>query len=160
MQGNGIGELIFVNKDYIFGFNVGIVIGLWGGCEVCFNLGSGGKCDDIQGMKFSVNQWVYFVLLVDVQVKCFSVYILDLVFGVQKVEDKVIVNIDVIKLGGLVIKVWGMNDDVMYNYVFNNLGLFKGVMVYDDFVMWMCCLMLDEFKMINGLYQLLLMLNF
>ncbi|TDM17708.1 hypothetical protein ETI05_11360, partial [Macrococcoides canis] len=91
-QGNGTGEPILANKDYTSGANAGIAFGLFGGCEARFNLGSGGKRDDIQGMKFSANQWAYLAFSVDTQAKRFSAYILDPVLGVQKVEDKAIAN--------------------------------------------------------------------
>lgn len=158
-QGNGTGEPILSNKDYYTGSNPGIAIGLWGGCEVRFNLGSGGKRDDIQGMKFSANQWAYIALSVDAQAKLFSAYIIDPVLGVQKVEDKAIANTDVTKLNGLATKVWGVNDDATHNYVPNNPGSLKGVMAYDDLAMWTRRLTLDELKTINGSHQPLSSLN-
>ncbi|WP_296227564.1 hypothetical protein [Ralstonia sp. UBA689] len=158
-QGNGTGEPILSNKDYYSGANAGIAIGLWGGCEVRFNLGSGGKRDDIQGMKFSANQWAYLALSVDAQAKLFSAYILDPVLGVQKVEDKAIANTDVTKLNGLATKVWGVNDDATHNYVPNNPGSLKGVMAYDDLAMWTRRLTLNELKTINGSHQPLSSLN-
>jgi len=158
-QGNGTGEPILANKNYTSGANAGIAFGLFGGCEVRFNLGSGGKRDDIQGMKFSANQWAYLALSVDTQTKLFSAYILDPVLGVQKTEDKAIANTDVTKLGGLATKVWGMNDDATHNYVPNNAGSLKGVMAYDDLAMWTRRLTLDELKSINGSHQPLSSLN-
>lgn len=158
-QGNGTGEPILSNKNYTSGANAGIALGLFGGCEVRFNLGSGGKRDDIQGMKFSANQWAYLALSVDAQAKRFSAYILDPVLGVQKVEDKAIANTDVTKLNGLATKVWGMNDDATHNYVANNPGSLKGVMAYDDLAMWTRRLTLDELKTINGAHQPLSSLN-
>ncbi|CAJ0744756.1 hypothetical protein R16034_04782 [Ralstonia edaphis] len=158
-QGNGTGEPILANKDYTSGANAGIAFGLFGGCEVRFNLGSGGKRDDIQGMKFSANQWAYLALSVDAQAKRFSAYILDPVLGVQKVEDKAIANTDVTKLNGLATKVWGLNDDATHNYVPNNPGSLKGVMAYDDLAMWTRRLTLDELKTINGSHQPLSSLN-
>ncbi|CAJ0710965.1 hypothetical protein R1479_03578 [Ralstonia mannitolilytica] len=158
-QGNGTGEPILSNKNYTSGANAGIAFGLFGGCEVRFNLGSGGKRDDINGMKFSANQWAYLALSVDTQAKRFSAYILDPVLGVQKVEDKAIANTDVTKLGGLATKVWGLNDDATHNYVPNNPGSLKGVMAYDDLAMWTRRLTLDELKTINGSHQPLSSLN-
>ena len=124
-----------------------------------FNLGSGGKRDDIQGMKFSANQWAYLALSVDTQAKLFSAYILDPVLGVQKTEDRAIANTDVTKLHGLATKVWGVNDDATHNYVPNNPGALKGVMAYDDLAMWTRRLTLDELKSINGSHQPLSSLN-
>ena len=124
-----------------------------------FNLGSGGKRDDIQGMKFSANQWAYLALSVDTQAKLFSAYILDPVLGVQKTEDRAIANTDVTKLNGLATKVWGVNDDATHNYVPNNPGALKGVMAYDDLAMWTRRLTLDELKSINGSHQPLSSLN-
>ncbi len=158
-QGNGTGEPILSNKNYVSGANAGIALGLFGGCEVRFNLGSGGKRDDIQGMKFSANQWAYLALSVDAQAKRFSAYILDPVLGVQKVEDKAIVNTDVTKLNGLATKVWGVNDDATHAYVPNNAGALKGVMAFDDLAMWTRRLTLDELKTINGSHQPLSSLN-
>ena len=158
-QGNGTGEPILSNKNYYSGANPGIAIALWGGCEVRFNLGSGGKRDDIQGMKFSANQWAYLALSVDTQAKLFSAYILDPVLGVQKTEDRAIANTDVTKLNGLATKVWGVNDDATHNYVPNNPGALKGVMAFDDLAMWTRRLTLDELKSINGSHQPLSSLN-
>ncbi len=159
-QGNGTGEPILSNKDYYSGGNPGIAIGLWGGCEVRFNLGSGaGKRDDITGLKFSANQWSYLALSVDAVTKQFSAYIIDPVRGLQKTENKAIANTDVTKLNGLATQTWGLNDDATHNYVPSNAGALKGVMEFNDLAMWTRRLTLDELKSIAGSRQPLSSLN-
>ncbi|MGT2490489.1 hypothetical protein ACU4GD_07985 [Cupriavidus basilensis] len=81
-QGNGTGEPILSNKDWTTrAATPGIAIGLWGNCSVSFNLGSGGKRDDIQGMTFSANQWTYLALSINATAKTFSAYVIDPVLG-------------------------------------------------------------------------------
>lgn len=158
-QGNGTGEPILSNKNYISGGNAGITIALFGSCEIRFNLGSGsGKRDDINGMKVSANQWAYLALSVDAAAKRFSAYVIDPVLGLQKTENKAIANTDVTKLVGLGTG-WGVNDDATHNYVGNNPGALKGVMGLNDLAMWTRVLTLDELKAITGARQPLSTLN-
>jgi hypothetical protein len=158
-QGNSIGEPILSNKNYTSGSNAGIALGLFGSCEVRFNIGSGGKRDDINGMKLSANQWAYLALSIDTVAKKFSAYIIDPVLGLQKVENKAIAQTDVTKLNGLGTKVWGLNDDATHSYVANNAGALKGVMAYNDLAMWTRVLTLDELKSITASRQPLSSLN-
>ncbi|WP_420996839.1 hypothetical protein ACKI2N_028750 [Cupriavidus sp. 30B13] len=158
-QGNGTGEPILSNKNYVSGANAGIALGLFGSCEVRFNIGSGGKRDDIQGMKFSANQWAYLALSVNATAKTFSAYIIDPVLGVQKTENKAIVNTDVTKLNGLATKQWGINDDATHAYVPNNSGSLKGLMEFNDLAMWTRQLSLAELQTITGSRQPLSTLN-
>lgn len=158
-QGNGTGEPILSNKNYISGGNPGIAVALFGSCEIRFNLGSGsGKRDDINGMKVSANQWAYLALSVDAAARRFSAYVIDPVLGVQKTESKAIANTDVTKLAGLGTG-WGVNDDATHNYVGNNPGALKGVMGFNDLAMWTRVLSLDELKAITGARQPLSTLN-
>lgn len=158
-QGNGTGEPILSNKNYISGANPGIAVALFGSCEIRFNLGSGsGKRDDINGMKVSANQWAYLALSVDAAAKRFSAYVIDPVLGVQKTENKAIANTDVTKLAGLGTG-WGVNDDATHNYVGNNPGALKGVMGFNDLAMWTRMLSLDELKTVTGARQPLSTLN-
>ena len=158
-QGNSIGAPIFSNKNYASGANAGIALGLFGSCEVRFNMGSGGKRDDINGMKVSANQWAYLALSVDAVAKKFSAYVIDPVLGLQKVENKAIASTDVTKLNGLGTKAWGLNDDATHNYVPNNAGSLKGVMAFNDLAMWTRVLTLDELKSITASRQPLSSLN-
>ncbi|WP_439672669.1 Type I phosphodiesterase/nucleotide pyrophosphatase [Cupriavidus necator] len=158
-QGNGTGEPILSNKNYISGGNPGIAVALFGSCEIRFNLGSGsGKRDDINGMKVSANQWAYLALSVDAAARRFSAYVIDPVLGLQKTENKAITNTDVTKLAGLGTG-WGVNDDATHNYVGNNPGALKGVMGFNDLAMWTRVLSLDELKAITGARQPLSTLN-
>ncbi|WP_454726048.1 MULTISPECIES: hypothetical protein [Cupriavidus] len=158
-QGNGTGEPILSNKNYVSGANAGIAFGLFGSCEVRFNIGSGGKRDDIQGMTFSANQWAYLALSVNATAKTFSAYIIDPVLGVQKTENKAIANTDVTKLNGLATGQWGINDDATHAYVPNNGGSLKGVMEFNDLAMWTRQLSLSELQTITGSRQPLSTLN-
>ncbi|MBF6987037.1 LamG-like jellyroll fold domain-containing protein [Cupriavidus sp. IK-TO18] len=157
-QGNGTGAPVLANKNYFSGSNPGIAIGLFGSCELRFNLGSGGKRDDINGMKVSANQWAYLALSVDATARRFSAYVIDPVLGLQKTENKAIANTDVTKLAGLGTG-WGVNDDATHNYVGNNPGALKGVMGFNDLAMWTRVLTLDELKTITGARQPLSTLN-
>lgn len=157
-QGNGTGAPVLANKNYFSGSNPGIAIGLFGSCELRFNLGSGGKRDDINGMKVSASQWAYLALSVDAVARRFSAYVIDPVLGLQKTENKAIANTDVTKLAGLGTG-WGVNDDATHNYVGNNPGALKGVMGFNDLAMWTRVLTLDELKTITGARQPLSTLN-
>nr|WP_243736809.1 LamG-like jellyroll fold domain-containing protein [Cupriavidus sp. L7L] len=157
-QGNGTGAPVLANKNYFSGSNPGIAIGLFGSCELRFNLGSGGKRDDINGMKVSANQWAYLALSVDATARRFSAYAIDPVLGLQKTENKAIANTDVTRLAGLGTG-WGVNDDATHNYVGNNPGALKGVMGFNDLAMWTRVLTLDELKTITGARQPLSTLN-
>ncbi|WP_428979476.1 LamG-like jellyroll fold domain-containing protein [Cupriavidus oxalaticus] len=157
-QGNGTGAPVLANKNYFSGSNPGIAIGLFGSCELRFNLGSGGKRDDINGMKVSANQWAYLALSVDAVARRFSAYVIDPVLGLQKTENKAIANTDVTRLAGLGTG-WGVNDDATHNYVGNNPGALKGVMGFNDLAMWTRVLTLDELKTITGARQPLSTLN-
>ncbi|MGO4154454.1 hypothetical protein [Cupriavidus sp. YAF13] len=158
-QGNGTGEPILSNKNWTSGSNPGIAIGLWGSCSVSFNIGSGGKRDDIKGMTFSANQWTYLALSINATAKTFSAYVMDPVLGLQKAENMAIVNTDVTKLNGLATKVWGLNDDATHAYVPNNGGALKGVMEFNDLAMWTRQLSLAELQSIAGSHQPLSTLN-
>ncbi|QEZ45008.1 LamG-like jellyroll fold domain-containing protein [Cupriavidus oxalaticus] len=157
-QGNGTGAPVLANKNYLSGNNAGIAIGLFGSCELRFNLGSGNKRDDINGMKVSANQWAYLALSVDAAARRFSAYVIDPVLGLQKTENKAIANTDVTQLAGLGTG-WGVNDDATHNYVGNNPGALKGVMGFNDLAMWTRVLTLDELKTITGARQPLSTLN-
>lgn len=159
-QGNSIGAPVLSNKNYASGANAGIAIGLFGSCELRFNIGSGGgKRDDINGLRVSAGQWAYVALAVDAANKRFSAYVIDPVRGVQKVENKAIANTDVTKLNGLATKVWGVNDDATHNYVGNNAGALKGVMAFNDLAMWQRLVTLDELRTIDASHQPLSSLN-
>jgi len=158
-QGNGTGEPILANKNWTSGSNAGIAIGLWGSCSVSFNIGSGGKRDDITGMTFSANQWTYLALSINATAKTFSAYLIDPVLGLQKAENKAIANTDVTKLNGLATKAWGLNDDATHAYVPNNGGALKGVMEFNDLAMWTRQLSLAELQTIAGSHQPLSTLN-
>lgn len=158
-QGNGSGEPVIANKNYTSGANAGIAIGLFGACELRFNLGSGGRRDDINGLKFSANQWVYVALSIDARARLFSAYVLDPVLGAQKVENRAIANTDVTKLAGLGTGTWGINDDATHNYYGNNPDALRGVMELNDLAMWTRRLSLAELTSINASRQPLSSLN-
>jgi hypothetical protein len=158
-QGNGTGAPVLSNKNYTSGANAGIAIGLFGSCELRFNIGSGGKRDDINGLRVSAGQWAYVALAVDAANKRFSAYVIDPVRGVQKVENKAIANTDVTRLNGLATKVWGVNDDATHNYVGNNPGALKGVMAFNDLAMWQRLVTLQELQTIDASHQPLSSLN-
>lgn len=158
-QGNGTGEPILANKNYYSGSNAGIAFGLFSSCEVRFNIGSGGKRDDINGMKVSANQWAYLALSINGAGKTFSAYVVDPILGLQKVENKAIASTDVSKLNGLATKIWGINDDATHNYVPNNPGALKGVMEFNELAMWTRQLSLAELQSITGSRQSLSTLN-
>jgi hypothetical protein len=158
-QGNSVGAPVLSNKNYVSGANAGIAVGLFGSCELRFNIGSGGKRDDINGMAVTANQWAYIALSVDAVAKQFSAYVIDPVRGVQKTENKAIANTDVTKLNGMATMVWGLNDDATHNYVGNNAGALKGTMAFNDLAMWTRVLTLDELLSINASHQPLSTLN-
>lgn len=157
-QGNSVGEPVISNKNYTSGANAGIAIGLFGSCELRFNIGSGGKRDDINGLRVSANQWAYVALVVDAANKRFSGYIIDPLRGMQKVENKAIASTDVTKLNGLG-SGWALNNDGTFNYVANNAGALTGAMDFNDIAVWKRALTADELASIDASHKPLSSLN-
>lgn len=134
---------ILANKDYGSGANAGLAIAQFGS-ELRFNLGSGGKRDDINGMTFSKNQWVLVAMSVDTQARKFSAFIFDPAFGLRKREGQSIVNTDVTKLSPRA--VFGLNEDALGTYT-SRYGK-SGVMHFNDLAMWSRVLTQDELNQI------------
>jgi len=71
------------NKLWTSGQNAGITIGLFSGCEVRFNLGSGSDRADATNSHLADGQWVYIALAVDSVNRTASAYLFDPVYGAQ-----------------------------------------------------------------------------
>ena len=64
-QGVSNGSPIIANKNWGSGNNAGIAIGLFGGCEARYNLGSGSGRAEIAGVTLTPGRWVYMAMVVD-----------------------------------------------------------------------------------------------
>ncbi|GHD67540.1 alkaline phosphatase family protein [Jeongeupia chitinilytica] len=162
VMGTGNGAAIVSNKNYDSGSNPGIALGMFTGCEVRFNIGSGGVRDEIGGSRFSANQWVYLALSVDAANRKMSAYLFDPVIGEQKTENKAIANTDISKLKGL--GVLGLNEDGTGQYYKRNCGTPscatpRGRMEFNDFAVWSRVLTLTELRSIYASNRSLTTLN-
>ncbi|WP_432723577.1 hypothetical protein R0381_000963 [Jeongeupia wiesaeckerbachi] len=162
VMGTGNGASILANKNYDSGANAGIALGMFSGCEVRFNLGSGGVRDEIGGSRFSANQWAYLALSVDAANRKMSAYLFDPVLGEQKTENKAISNTDVSKLKGL--GVFGLNEDGTGQYYKRNCGSTscatpRGKMAFNDLAVWSRTLTLTELRSIYASNRSLTTLN-
>lgn len=64
---------ILSNKNWHSGGNVGTTIGLWGGCEIRFNLGGSGRIDP--SLYMTDKAWTYVAMVVDKSAKTFTGYV-------------------------------------------------------------------------------------
>ena len=80
-QGVSNGSPIIANKNWASGNNVGIAIGLFGSCEIRYNLGSGSARAEISGVSLSPGRWAYMAMVVDRTNLTMTAYLFDPVKG-------------------------------------------------------------------------------
>ncbi len=99
-QGVSNGGTVIGNKNYTTGGNAGLAIGLFGSCEIRFNVGTGSARADSNGYSLSAGQWAYVAVVIDKAALTMKGYVMDPVRGIQT-NSTAITSALVDKLGGL-----------------------------------------------------------
>ncbi|MGJ7498780.1 LamG-like jellyroll fold domain-containing protein [Variovorax sp. ZT5P49] len=141
-QGVSNGGTVIGNKNYTTGGNAGLAIGLFGSCEIRFNVGTGSARADSNGYSLSAGQWAYVAVLIDKTALTMKGYVMDPVRGIQT-NSTAITSALVGKLGGLGNGL-GLNEDGTGLYYQRETSSPRGAMDFDDFAIWNRALTNDE----------------
>ena len=141
-QGVSNGGTVIANKNYDTGGNAGLAIGLFGGCEIRFNVGTGSARADSNGYKLSAGQWAYVAMVIDKANLRMSGYVIDPALGTQA-GSTAITSALVARLGGLANGI-GLNEDGTGLYYQRNAASPRGAMDFDDFAIWRRALTAEE----------------
>jgi len=141
-QGVSNGATVIGNKNYTTGGNAGLAIGLFGSCEIRFNVGTGSARADSNGYSLSAGQWAYVAMLIDKAALTMKGYVMDPVRGIQT-HSTAITSALVDKLGGLGNGL-GLNEDGTGLYYQRETSSPRGAMDFDDFAIWNRALTNDE----------------
>ncbi|SFN27569.1 LamG domain-containing protein [Variovorax sp. OV329] len=141
-QGVSNGASVVANKNYDSGSAAGLAIGLFGSCEIRFNVGTGSARADSNGYKLSAGQWAYVAVVIDKASLKMSGYVIDPALGTQA-GSTAITSALVAKLGGLGNGI-GLNEDGTGLYYQRNAASPRGAMDFDDFAIWKRALTADE----------------
>ncbi|WP_261803338.1 LamG-like jellyroll fold domain-containing protein [Variovorax sp. PAMC26660] len=157
-QGVSNGATVIGNKNYTSGGNAGLAIGLFGSCEIRFNVGTGSARADSNGYSLSAGQWAYVAVVIDKTALTMKGYVLDPVNGIQA-NSTAITSALVDKLGGLGNGL-GLNEDGTGLYYQRETTSPRGAMDFNDFAIWNRALTNDELTSIFKSGQPLLTLLF
>ncbi|MET3514662.1 hypothetical protein ABIC63_002441 [Pseudacidovorax sp. 1753] len=141
-QGVSNGGTVIGNKNYTTGANAGLAIGLFGGCEIRFNVGAGGSRADSNGYKLSAGQWAYVAVVIDKANLRMTGYVLDPALGTQT-GSATLTSTLVAQLGGLKNGI-GLNEDGTGLYYQRETSSPRGAMDFDDVAIWRRALTADE----------------
>jgi hypothetical protein len=141
-QGVSNGGTVIGNKNYTTGGNAGLAIGLFGSCEIRFNVGTGSARADSNGYSLSAGQWAYVAMVIDKAALTMKGYVMDPVRGIQT-NSTAITSALVDKLGGLGNGL-GLNEDGTGLYYQRETSSPRGAMDFDDFAIWNRSLTNDE----------------
>lgn len=141
-QGVSNGSPILANKNWSSGANAGIAIGLFGGCEVRFNVGSGGTRADIYGSTLSAGQWAYVALSIDATNLKMNSYLFDPVKGTQ-INSIPFTTAIASKLSGLGLG-FSLNEDGTGVYYKSWPQSPRGAMDFNELAVWNRLLTQDE----------------
>ncbi|MET3461498.1 hypothetical protein ABIC42_002239 [Variovorax sp. 1133] len=133
-QGVSNGGTVIGNKNYTTGGNAGLAIGLFGSCEIRFNVGTGSARADSNGYSLSAGQWAYVAVVIDKAALTMRGYVMDPVRGVQT-NSTAITTALVDKLGGLGNGL-GLNEDGTGLYYQRESSSPRGAMDFNDFAIW------------------------
>lgn len=147
-QGVSNGGTVIGNKNYTSGMNEGLAIGLFGSCEIRFNVGAGTERADSNGYGLSAGQWAYVAMVIDKANLQMTGYVLDPVKGVQTAS-KGLTPALIAKLGGLNNGI-GLNEDGTGLYYQRETWSPRGAMDFNDFAIWGRVLTADE---ISSIYK-------
>ncbi|MGJ7613332.1 MULTISPECIES: LamG-like jellyroll fold domain-containing protein [unclassified Variovorax] len=136
-QGVANAASVIANKDYSSGVNEGLAIGLFGSCEIQFNVGAGpaGPRADSKGYNLSAGQWAYLAVVIDKAPPQLTGYLFDPVRGKQtKKQD--LTSALIANLGGLKNGI-GLNEDGTGRYYQSEAPKSpRGAMDFNDFAIW------------------------
>ena len=141
-QGVSNGATVIGNKNYTTGGNAGLAIGLFGSCEIRFNVGTGSARADSNGYSLSAGQWAYVAVVIDKSALTMKGYVMDPARGIQT-NSTAITSALVGKLGGLGNGL-GLNEDGTGLYYQRETSSPRGAMDFDDFAIWNRALTNDE----------------
>jgi len=145
-QGVSNGGTVIGNKNYTTGGNAGLAIGLFGSCEIRFNVGTGSARADSNGYSLSAGQWAYVAVVIDKAALTMRGYVMDPVRGTQT-NSTAITTALVDKLGGLGNGL-GLNEDGTGLYYQRESSSPRGAMDFNDFAIWNRALTSDELNSI------------
>ncbi|WP_296486120.1 LamG-like jellyroll fold domain-containing protein [Rhodoferax sp.] len=156
-QGVSNGATVIGNKNYTSGINAGLAIGLFGSCEIRFNVGTGSARADSNGYGLSAGQWAYVAVVIDKANLKMTGYVFDPVKGAQ--TGSVVLTAALIgKLGGLN-NGFGLNEDGTGLYYQRETSSPRGAMDFNDFAIWSRELTGDELASVYKAAQPLSSLN-
>jgi hypothetical protein len=145
-QGVSNGGTVIGNKNYTTGGNAGLAIGLFGSCEIRFNVGTGSARADSNGYSLSAGQWAYVAVVIDKTALTMRGYVLDPARTMQT-NSTAITTALVDKLGGLGNGL-GLNEDGTGLYYQRETSSPRGAMDFNDFAIWNRALTSDELNSI------------
>jgi len=141
-QGVSNGASVIANKNYTTGGNAGLAIGLFGSCELRFNVGTGSARADSNGYRISAGQWAYVALVIDKANLRMTPYVFDATRATQTGSATLTPDL-VAKLGGLNNGI-GLNEDGTGQYYKRETSSPRGAMDFNDFAIWNRALTADE----------------
>lgn len=141
-QGVSNGASVIANKNYTTGANAGLAIGLFGSCELRFNVGTGGARADSNGYRISAGQWAYVAVVIDKANLRMTPYVFDAARAAQ--TGSATLNAELVaQLGGLGNGI-GLNEDGTGQYYQRETRSPRGAMDFDDVAIWHRALTADE----------------
>lgn len=141
-QGVSNGASVIANKNYTTGANAGLAIGLFGSCELRFNVGTGSARADSNGYRISAGQWAYVAVVIDKANLRMTPYVFDAARAVQTGSATLTTDL-VARLGGLNNGI-GLNEDGTGQYYKRETSSPRGAMDFNDLAIWNRALTADE----------------
>jgi len=155
-QGVSNGASMLANKNYTTGANAGLAIGLFGSCEIRFNVGAGGTRADSNGYGLSAGQWAYVAVVIDKANLKLTGYVFDSARAMQT-GSATLTSALVAQLGGLKNGI-GLNEDGTGQYYQRETSSPRGAMDFNEFAIWNRALTADELTSIFESGQPLMLL--
>ena len=156
-QGVSNGASMLANKNYTTGANAGLAIGLFGSCEIRFNVGAGGGIRaDSNGYGLSAGQWAYVAVVIDKANLKLTGYVFDSARAMQT-GSATLTSALVAQLGGLKNGI-GLNEDGTGQYYQRETSSPRGAMDFNEFAIWNRALTTDELTSIFKSGQPLMLL--
>ena len=156
-QGVSNGASMLANKNYTTGANAGLAIGLFGSCEIRFNVGAGGGIRaDSNGYGLSAGQWAYVAVVIDKANLKLTGYVFDSARAMQT-GSATLTSTLVAQLGGLKNGI-GLNEDGTGQYYQRETSSPRGAMDFNEFAIWNRALTTDELTSIFKSGQPLMLL--
>ena len=155
-QGVSNGASMLANKNYTTGANAGLAIGLFGSCEIRFNVGTGSARADSNGYGLTAGQWAYVAVVIDKANLKLTGYVFDSSRAMQT-GSATLTSALVAQLGGLKNGI-GLNEDGTGQYYQRETSSPRGAMDFNEFAIWNRALTTDELTSIFKSGQPLMLL--